>query len=146
MQRVLKWLAVGTALALLATVALREASPTAAKKRFIAKWEHLLREVQSPEELLKKLSADERALVLVKKFEDGTWVIARGESVPAGDRFDATLLRASSGRTVLTGYRFSGFEGLSEYFRRVLATTAAEYMSQFTQQYDALDVTSGENR
>lgn len=131
------------AVGLLVYFAIQTFSPTATKRRFCAKWEKLLSEVQSPADLRNRVSAKEWSFVLVKTFKDGSWVIARGDSTPGGDLFNATLLRESGGRLLLTEYHFSGFEGLEEYLSTTPGDTSKVFMNNFAERYHATDLSLG---
>jgi hypothetical protein len=137
---IMRWFASFLGVALLSFVVWHQVSPTAKQRRFEKQWKQLFTGVHSPDELQRRLSPQEWSLVLVKRFADGTWVMATGASVPGGDSFDATLVCASNGRVMLTEYRFSGFEGLDEYLSRISATSAESYMEYFAKEYHAVDL------
>ena len=85
--------------------------PFIPRRRFLARWEKLLTEARNPEDLQRQISKNEWSIIWTKRFRDGSWVIARGESTAGGDVFDATILADSNRAYCLVNFIFRAMKG-----------------------------------
>jgi hypothetical protein len=75
----------------------------------------------------------------VRKFTDGTWVIARSHCThDPGGEWDSTVMRSSDGPLFSSTHHFCGDEGLHGELDRINARSAAEFVTKVRPSFEAV--------